>query len=525
MWKKIRDEIDFTIFLPTILIVIIMSVLVVSNLDRATAIFGGLMSAITGKFGWLVLGVNFATLAFLIWLAFGKYGKVKLGEGKPEFSKFSWIAMLFCGGIGVSIMYWGAIEWAFYVQTPPFGVEAFSPQAFEWASAYGMFHWGPGAWAFYCLCGIPIAYVCYVRKKPVIRLSAACEGVLGKHTNGFWGKAIDVFSLVGLLGGIATALGLGTPLVTAGLSEICGLPDNFATQLGVIICWVIAFGCSAYLGINKGIKNVSNINVWSTFILLAFIVLAGPTMFLLDNTMQGLGIMSQNFLRMSFYTDAIQKTGFAQDWTVFYYFWWLASGPFMGLWVARISKGRTFREMVLAQLLWGTLGCVVVFGVLGNYAMNLQLSGSLDVIGIMNAQNGFVAVVEVIKTLPLGKIVLPVFILVAALFCVTTMDSAAFTLALVSSRAKNEDHDPARWFRMIWVVALAAFPVCLLMLGGIKPVQTAVIVLGFPLLFVFILLMISFKRMLSQDKLLLIYEQDSDAPPKEAPLPEADELP
>ena len=512
MWQKIKKEIDFTIFVPTILIIVILTALIVSNPERATGLVNGLMSAITGNFSWLILGVNFATLAFLLWLAFGKYKNVKLGDTKPEFSTFSWIAMLFCGGIGVSIMYWGAIEWAFYVQTPPFGVEPFSAEAFEWASAYGMFHWGPGAWAFYCLCGIPIAYVCYVRRKPVIRLSAACEGILGKHTEGFWGKAIDVFSLVGLLGGIATALGLGTPLVTAGLADIFGVPDSFATQMIVIMVWVVAFGMSTYMGINKGIKNISNINVWATFAVLAFILFAGPTRFILDNTMQGVGIMGQNFLRMSFYTDPIRQTGFAQDWTVFYYFWWLASGPFMGLWVARISKGRTFREMVLAQLLWGTLGCVVVFGVLGNFAMDLQLTGALDVTGIMAESGGFVAVVEVIKMLPLGKIMLPIFILVAALFCVTTMDSAAFTLAMVSSRAKDENHDPARWFRMIWVVALAAFPVCLLLMGGLEPVQTAVIVLGFPLLFIFILLMISFKRMLNKDDGVLInlkgYQQE-----------------
>ena len=340
----------------------------------------------------------------LLWFAFGRYGRVRFGgpDAKPEFRTLSWVAMLFCAGIGTSLLYWATIEWVYYYQAPPFGVEPGSAAAAEWGATYGLFHWGPLAWALYCLPALPIGYAFHNRKIPYLRISQACRGVIGDHADGPLGKLIDVLFIFGLVGGTGTSLGLGTPILSESIASLLHIERTFGLDAFVIVVWTAIFGTTVYLGMEKGIKRLADANVYLGLVLCAFVLVFGPTVFILDSFTNSLGLLASNFLRMSLYTDPVGQSGFPQRWTVFYWAWWIAYAPFMGLFVARISRGRTIREVVGANLVWGSLGCWLFFALFGNTALHDQLSGSLPVIGIMNDVSPQAAIVAVVKALPAG---------------------------------------------------------------------------------------------------------------------------
>ncbi len=256
----------------------------------------------TDKLGFLYLALGLAAFFFMIYIVFSDIGQIKLGDADeaPEFKTASWAAMLFCGGIGASILYWGTIEWAYYYQSPPFQLEPGSEEAIRWAATYGIFHWGPIAWAIYLIPALPIAYFFYVRKQPVLKVSAALMPVIGEaRSHGKLGKFIDVLFIFGLLGGAATTLGLAAPLINEGISYLFGIPSTTGTQIGVLMVCTALFAYSAYKGMEGGIKLLSNINFWGALGLLAFILITGPTLFMLETGLDSIGRMLSNFFVMA----------------------------------------------------------------------------------------------------------------------------------------------------------------------------------------------------------------------------------
>ncbi len=347
----------------------------------------------TDKLGFLYLGLGLAAFFFMVYIIFSDIGQIKLGDAdeKPEFATGSWAAMLFCGGIGASILYWGTIEWAYYYQNPPFQLEAGSEEAIRWAATYGIFHWGPIAWSIYLIPALPIAYFFYVRKQPVLKISAALMPVIGEaRSYGKLGKVIDVLFIFGLLGGAATTLGLAAPLINEGISYLFGIPSTTLSQIGVLLLCTALFAYSSYKGMDGGIKVLSNINFWGALALLAFILVTGPTLFMLETGLDSIGRMLSNFFVMATWAEPFggygpfEDTHFPQDWTIFYWAWWLVFAPSMGLFVARISRGRTIKQMVSGSIFFGSMGCALYFMVLGNFGLSLQLSGQLDVVAILN---------------------------------------------------------------------------------------------------------------------------------------------
>ncbi|NVO98929.1 BCCT family transporter, partial [Photobacterium damselae subsp. damselae] len=293
-------------------------------------------SFMTDKLGFLYLGLGVAAFFFMIYIVFSDIGQIKLGDPDeaPEFKTASWAAMLFCGGIGASILYWGAIEWAYYYQSPPFQLEPGSEEAVRWAATYGIFHWGPIAWSIYLVPALPIAYFFYVRKQPVLKVSAALMPVIGEaRSHGWVGKLVDVLFIFGLLGGGATTLGLAAPLITEGVNYLFGVPKTTETQVVVLLVCTAIFAYSAYAGMEKGIKLLSNINFWGALGLLAFILICGPTIFMLETGLDSLGRMLSNFFVMATWAEpfggygSFADTHFPQDWTIFYWAWWLVFAP------------------------------------------------------------------------------------------------------------------------------------------------------------------------------------------------------
>ncbi|WP_028022360.1 BCCT family transporter [Enterovibrio calviensis] len=452
----------------------------------------------TDKLGFLYLGLGIAAFFFMVYIVFSDIGQIKLGDAdeKPEFATGSWAAMLFCGGIGASILYWGTIEWAYYYQNPPFQLEAGSEEAVRWAATYGIFHWGPIAWSIYLIPAIPIAYFFYVRKQPVLKVSAALMPVIGEaRSHGKTGKLIDVLFIFGLLGGAATTLGLAAPLINEGISYLFGIPTSTTSQIGVLLLCTALFAYSSYKGMDEGIKVLSNINFWGALGLLAFVLFAGPTLFMLETGLDSIGRMLSNFFVMATWAEpfggygTFEDTHFPQDWTIFYWAWWLVFAPSMGLFVARISRGRTIKQMVSGSIFFGSLGCALYFMILGNYGLSLQLSGQLDVVSILNSEGPTRAIFSILETLPMSTVVIAVFTVLCIIFTATTFDSISFILASVVQN--NVTEDPMRWNRLFWAFTLSFMPSVLMFMGGLATLQTAAIVGGLPLLVIAVMLMIS----------------------------------
>ncbi|MBN8208169.1 BCCT family transporter [Bacillus sp. NTK071] len=460
---------------------------------------------ITTQFGVLYLIVGLGIFFFLIYVAFSDNGRVKLGEEdeRPEFNNFSWAGMLFCAGIGSSILYWGTIEWAYYYQGPPFGVEPGTKEAILWASTYGIFHWGPIAWAIYTLPALPMAYFYYVRKKPVLKISEATRPLIGKYADGPLGTLIDVLFMFGLLGGAGTTLALGTPMIAEGINALTGIPVTMVLKTMILILVTAIFAISAYSGLRKGIKVLSDVNLILSIVLLLFVLIFGPTRFLVETTTNSVGFLLDNFFHMSTWTEPFntlgpyEKTNFPESWTVFYWAWWLVYAPFVGLFVAKISRGRSIKQMILGTIGYGTFGSILFFGILGNYGLHMQLTGKFDVVSVLNDRGAPRAIIEIIGQLPLSWLMIFIFVILAIIFLATTFDSSSYILASVVQHEVEDE--PLRWNRLFWAFALCLMPLVLMFVGGLSTLQTASIVGGFPLLFIMIMLGWSFMRASTED--------------------------
>jgi betaine/carnitine transporter, BCCT family len=496
---------DWPTFYGGLTLLLLVTIPLVLFPEQGEAIVLTVNSFLTGNFGSLYLVLGFLSLIFLCYIAFSRFGAIKLGDEQlnPEFSTITWAAMLFCAGIGSSVLYWGAIEWAYYYTSPPFGIEPQSKEAIQWATTYGIFHWGPIAWAIYCLPALPISYFYYVKKKPVLKISEACRPVIGKLADGPIGKIIDVLFIFGLLGGAGTTLALGSPLIASGIQDLTGIEPSMTMRTVILLICTLIFAISAYSGLRKGIKVLSDINLWLALLFLIFVFVAGPTVFLTETTISSVGFMLDHFFRMATWTEPFndlgpfERTGFPEAWTVFYWAWWLVYAPFVGLFVAKISRGRTIREMILGTVIYGSIGCLLFFGILGNFGLYLELTGQYSVTEVLNQQGAPAAIMGILNQLPLSSLIVAVFTVLSVIFIVTTFDSSSYILASVVQ--KEVVDEPIRWNRLFWAFALSILPFTLMYIGGLSTLQTASIIGGFPLIPIMTLLSVSFMKAVKQD--------------------------
>jgi BCCT family betaine/carnitine transporter len=493
-----QSRIDWPSFGTCVAIIAATGIFLAVSPETAGPVLQKLYDYIAIEFGVFYLLASVGAISFLIWLASSRFGNVKLGaeDDAPEFSQPSWIAMLFCAGVGAGLMYWCATEWAFYYESPPFGAEPRSTAAAEWASTYGLFHWGITAWAFYCLPAIAIAYPYYVGKKDKLRFSLSCNWFLHGKEQGPLARLIDFLFMIALIGGAATSLGFSAPMIAACVGWLLDIQTGFELEVVVMGICVGLFVLSVWLGLTKGIKRLSDINMYLALGLLLFILVVGPTVFLLKTSLNSLGVMTQNFLRMSFWTDPFDKTGFVESWTVFYWAWWIAFAPYVGLFITRISRGRTIRQVIAGMLIFGSLGSWIFYMIIGNYALFLQLSGNLDFVGIMNSASGNAAIVATLETLPIAPLVIGVFAVVSIVFAATTYDSASYSLASGATLHLSAGDDPARWHRVFWAFALAVLPISLMFIGGLKTMQVVLLIVSLPILFVGVLMSVSLAKSL-----------------------------
>lgn len=494
-------ELDRTVFGISIISVLIVSGLLIVAPESTAEFSQYAMKWVTDQFGWFYLLTGVMPLCFAGWLAFGRFGHVKLGaaDEAPEYSTVSWVAMMFTASMGASLIAWGFAEPIFYLKTPPFNVEPHSSEAFEWAHMYPIFHWGFTPWAMYCLPGVPIAYMLFIRKTPSLKISDSCTELLPEKENSVAHRLLDIFVVIGVVGGVATSLGFGVPLVTALCVELLGVPNTLNTQLVVIFLWTMIFGTSAYLGLKKGIKVLADINLGLMFFVMGFILIAGPTIYILSITTNTVGLWLDSMIRMSFWTDPIERRGFPEAWTIFYWAWWMAYAPMMGLFFARISRGRTIKQMVVGVIGLGTLGTFLFMSIAGAYVLYLEGSGLLDASAIMREQGMATLVALVIAELPSPTMILTVVTVLSIIFYATTFDSAAYILASICTRNLPSDKEPTPFSRVAWALGLGAMAVGLMVAGGGETVKAMTVVSSIPVMPVLFMMCYTLYRWLQKD--------------------------
>lgn len=525
---KLFEKIEKKVFIPAVVILAVIIIPLYLAPEISNQIISSVFEFCTGRLGFLYLLACLVSFGFLIWLTVSKHGNVKLGsaEDKPQYSNLSWIAMLFTAGVGTSIVILGFLEPIYYVSGPPFDLEPFGKQAYEYAHMYGQFHWGLSAWAFYNPAIIATAYMMFVRKKPGMRLSIACEPVLKKHAKGLLGNVIDMLVIFGIVGSISTSLGIGAPVLSVIIREVFGIPQNydFVVRIIVLIIWVCIFGTSVYLGLDKGIQKLSNINVVMAFIFMAIVLFVGPTTDIFKMEVNSLGLYASDFVKMSTYTDPFGSGKFTQEWTVFYWGWWLAFMPMMGMFVGRISRGRTIRNVVWGQLIWGSLGCCVSFMIFGGYSLFLQETGRVDLASILQSEGQSAAIVAILQTLPMPKLMMIFLCLVCFVYLATTIDSCAYVLAGTTMKRLKGDEEPARWNRIFWAILFCLLSIGLMLIGGLEAVKTISVLTGLPLIAVLILLIISVKKMLTGEDKRKKAENAENEPQEKADSPEIEKI-
>lgn len=498
------QQTDWFMFGATLISIVLLCIPTIIFREEAADFITSAYDSLTQNFGFVYLWYGAAALIFLIWLSSSKFGRVVLGDqgSAPEFSTLSWIGMLFCAGVGAGLLYWAVLEWGYYLDAPPYQITPKSDEAAEWSATYGLFHWGPSAWAIYCLPTIAIAYPYYVRKVPFLRLSTAVMSYLPNGINSPRGRFIDFLFMINLIGGTGTSLGLSSPMIAGGLAQLLDLEHDFVLEVYVVVLSIAIFGTSAFLGLKKGFKKLADFNIYLAFALLFFVLAAGPTIFILKVGTNSIGLMLQNFIRMSLWTDPISNSGFVENWTIFYWAWWVAYAPFVGIFVTRISRGRTIKQVIIGMLLFGSLGAWLFFIVFGNYSLHLELSGILNMTEIMQegSRQAAGAISQAFLTLPLGEFALVIFVIISLIFLATTYDSASYSLASVSSKNLKSGSDPARWNRLFWALALGVLPISLLFVdGGLKVILSTTIIVSLPLLVVGLMMGLSLIKMLKED--------------------------
>lgn len=498
--RKILNGIDKPVFLISIAVSIIVILLLFLAPDQSKVVVDQMLYFMEYDLGFLYVIAYVVLVAFLVWLSFSRYGKIVLGEAgeKPVYNDFSWMAMMFCTGIASSLMIFSFIEPISYLTSTPFGVEPQSIQAYEYAHMYGQFHWGPSAWLFYAPAAVAIAYQMHVKRRESVRLGDICT--LTKKKKGWLSKVIDIFTVFAVLGGIGTSMGISAPLICRIISKVFHIPNDERLLTAVFLIWFAIFTTSVWRGLDKGIKILSDINIYIAILFIVIIMLLTGPGRVIDVELNSIGLYVDEFFRMSTYTDPFGKSGFPQQWTIFYWGWWLSYIPIMGLFTARISRGRTIRQVIFGMIGYGSLGCVLSFSVLGCYALDLQMSGKVDLASILQTQGNEAAVMAILETLPFTDILSVLFCVVAIIFMATTIDSSAFILASVTSRNLRGDQEPARWNRVAWSVVFVVFALSLTRIGGLETMQTASVLTGLPMIFICLLVLYAIRKMVKDRK-------------------------
>ena len=495
-----KDDFKNPVFIIGLVLCAVIAIWSIAFNESFGVVSNAVFAFLTNDFGWLYLIAMLAFVIFAVAIMASKWGSIKLGpdDSEPEYKTLTWFAMLFGCGMGVGLVFWGIAEPVSHFVGPMAGIDPESPEAAQFAMSASFMHWGIHPWANYAVIGLGLAYFQYRKGKPAL-ISSALEPLIGeKLTKGWLGKLVDILAVFATLAGVVTSLGLGVLQINSGLNYMFGIPTELLIQIIIILIISVIYIGTAVLGIEKGISVISNMNLYIAVAVLLVCFLVGPKIDVLNNLVGGLGDYFGTFFQSSLGMTGYGDNSWTLGWRIFYWAWWIAWAPFVGIFIARISKGRTIREFIAGVVLVPAVASIIWFAVFGTMGLSLGIDGTLDsetLAAIAAAPE--TGLFTVLGHYPLGAIISVVILVLIITFFVTSANSGTFVLGMLSSKGNLE---PSKSKKMLWGVVQSAMAIGLLIAGGLKPLQTISIAAAFPFIIIMFAAMASIVKALGRDK-------------------------
>ncbi len=490
--QKKRKIDPATTIIPFVIILVLCTIFVIKS-EGSTNVIGLIRSFLGDKLGlyYLIIGLGILLISF--WIAFSDIGKIRLGgkDEKPKYNFFTWGSMIFTCGLAADILFYSFVEWIYYSQESRVA-DLGSIQ--EWASTMPLFHWGPIPWSFYAVLAACFGFMLHVRGCNKQKYSEACRPLLGDKTDKLPGKIIDVLAVIALIAGTATTFSVSMPLLSSAISKLFGFADNKWLTIAILIVICLAYTIAVITGM-KGVSYMAKICMWVFGALLVYVlILGGKAFYILETGFSALGNMIQNFIGLSTYTDPLRENSFPQNWTIFYWAYWLvwcvASPFFMG----SVSRGRTVKQVILGSYIFGMSATLVSFVILGNYGLGMQLTGKVDAISIyLQTENLYEAAIAIIKTLPCYQIVLVLLIVSMISFYATSFDSITLVASAYSYKQIGDQEEASNKMKLFWAILLIMLPIALIFNeSSMANLQSVSIIAAFPIAIVIIMIIASF---------------------------------
>ena len=498
------------VFLSTVLILVLFLALILFDPSGFEALTKHLNQWIIDSFSWFYVLSVALFLILLIFIALSDMGKIKLGpdHSLPEYSSGSWFAMLFTAGMGIGLMFFGVAEPVMHYVNPPTG-EGQTLDAAQQAMRITFFHWGLHAWAIYALVGLSLAYFSFRHNLP-LKVRSALYPLVGKKIYGVTGDAVDTFATLGTIFGVATTLGFGVTQINSGLNYLFGIQQSIGIQVGLIIFVTFLASLSVGFGLDKGIKRLSELNLVLAVVLLLFVFFASSSIYILQTSIQNAGQYVSNLFTMTFNLYAYQPNGWIGGWTIMYWAWWISWSPFVGMFIARVSKGRTIREFIVGVLFIPTGFTLIWMGFMGNAALfSIIQDGHTSLISAVQ-QDSSVALFEFLTHLPFSQISSLIATVLVVLFFVTSADSGSLVIDYLTAETENSP----LWQRLFWTILIALLSIILLMAGGLSALQSATIMSALPFTLIMLLVCWGLVKALRLDVTKMRALQDARITPR-----------
>lgn len=495
--KQQKKKLDWTITIIPFVCILLLCLVFTAFPRKSSDILSSIRFFLGNEFGSYYLLLGLGVFLCSLYMAFSKFGKIKLGNiDKPQYSNFKWGTMMFTAGLAADILFYSLCEWMLYAQEPHIA-DMGSIQ--DWASTYPLFHWGPIPWSFYVALAVAFGFMLHVKKRTKQKYSEACRPLLGKRVDGIGGKIIDLIAVFALLAGTATTFSLATPLLSMAISKATGIgaanpaANNLMTiAILVIIC--VVYTITVYFGM-KGVAKLAASCTYLFFGLLLYVLIGGgQARYTVETGLTAIGNLVQNFIGMSTWTDALRTSSFPQNWTIFYWAYWMVWCVATPFFIGTISKGRTIRQTVLGGYAFGLSGTFTSFIILGNYGLSLQTKGQLDVLGIYASTGSqYDTIMAIFDTLPMAKLGLILLAVTMIAFYATSFDALTMVAATYSYKELAPDAQPHKFVKLFWAVLLMLFPIALIFSkNSMANLQTVSIIAAFPIGIIILLILISF---------------------------------
>lgn len=488
---KNKSQIDWTVIFAAIGVILGLWVLLMIFPAESDALIEQIRGFLGGELGFYYILIGLGVLLFSVYAAFSGIGKIRLGEGAPTYSNLRWGSMIFTSTMAADILFYSLCEWIFYAVEPQLSGTA---DIQKWAPTYTLFHWGPIPWGFYLVLAIAFGFMIHIRGRKKQKFSEACRPLLGKKVDGIWGTVIDLIAVISLLIGTGTTFSLTTPLLSAGVHRIFGFENNISLTLGLLLVIGLIYGVTVWFGM-QGISRMAGLCCILFGGLLLYVLIGGnEIIYIMETGISSLGNLADHFIGLATWMDPLRENSFPQNWTIFYWSYWMVWCVATPFFIGIISKGRTIRNVVLGGYGCGLAGTFVSFIILGNYGLSQQLKGKLDMIGLYEQGESLPNIIlQLFDTLPLSVLGIALLVITMIAFYATTFDTLTMVISCYTYKELPPKEEPDKKVRIFWSVMFLVIPIALIFHeNSIRTLQSIAIISAFPIGIVFLLIVISF---------------------------------